>query len=127
VRGAVAGLDERIAAAVCAGMMTTWRDCTLWKGWTHTWMVWTPHLARYLEYAEILGLRAPKPTMVLNNEQDPLFTLEEMRRADDILREVFEKAGAGDRYVCRFYPGPHKFDREMQEFAFSWLDEWLNK
>ena len=35
-----------------------------------------------------------------------------MRRADRMLAEVYEKAGAADRYRGTFYPGPHKFDRD---------------
>jgi hypothetical protein len=48
-----------------------------------------------------------------------------MRRSDRILAEVFEKAGAADRYRGTFYPGPHKFDRPMQDEAFAWFDRWL--
>ena len=65
--------------------------------------------------------------MVLNDEEDNLFTLPEMRRADDILRQVYEKAGAADRYRCGFYPGPHKFDAEMQDEAFGWFGMWLTE
>lgn len=119
------GLDPRIQCAVCAGMMTTWRDYLLHVSALHTWMVYIPSLPRDLDYPEILGLRVPLPAMVLNNNEDPLFTLPEMKRADDMLREVYEKAGAADRYRCSFYPGDHKFDREMQAEAFDWFDRWL--
>jgi dienelactone hydrolase len=121
------GLDERIGCAVCVGLMSTWRDFLLSKCWTHTWMVYVPLLPKYLDWPEILGLRVPAPTMVLNDEDDSLFTLPEMHRADDILREVFGKAGAADRYACTFHPGPHKFDVTMQEEAFGWLDRWLRQ
>jgi dienelactone hydrolase len=120
------GLDERIKCAVCVGLMTTWRDCLLDKSWTHTWMMYVPLLPKYLDWPEILGLRVPAPTMVQNDAEDTLFTLPEMQRADDILREVYQKAGAADRYACTFYPGPHKFDVEMQEEAFAWFDRWLS-
>lgn len=119
------GLDTRIKASVCAGWMTTWADLILNKCFTHTWMVYIPLISRYLGFPEIYGLRAPLPTMVLNNNHDSLFTLSEMKRADTILGEVFEKAGAQDRYDCRFYDGPHKFNRQMQNEAFEWLDKWL--
>lgn len=55
----------------------------------------------------------------------PLFSLLEMQRADNILAELFEKAGAGNRYSGRFYSGQHKFDLEMQRDAFDWFDQWL--
>jgi hypothetical protein len=106
-------------------MMTTWRDYLLHKCHTHTWMVYVPLLPRDLDYPEILGMRVPLPTLVQNDIDDALFTAPEMGRADRILREVYEKAGAGDRYRCTFYPGPHKFDRPMQTEAFGWFDMWL--
>ena len=121
----LAGIDERVRCAVCVGMMTTWRDYLLHKSVNHTWMIYIPHLAHDLDYAEILGLRAPLPTLVLNDLDDELFTLPEMRRADGMLQQVFDKAGAPDRYRCSYYPGPHKFDLEMQAEAFDWFGRWL--
>ncbi|MCB0160853.1 MAG: acetylxylan esterase, partial [Caldilineaceae bacterium] len=119
------GLDPRIKCAVCAGMMMTWRDLVLNKSVNHTWMIYIPRMAHDLDYPEILGLRAPLPTLVLNNREDPLFTLPEMERADRMLTDVFARAGAPDRYETRFYPGGHKFDLAMQADAFDWFDRWL--
>ena len=119
------GLDPRIRCSCCVGMMTTWRDYLLNKCYTHTWMVYIPGLARDLDYPEIFGLNLPNPLLVLNNREDQLFTVPEMERADRILADVYHKAGAGDRYRMKFYPGPHKFDREMQGEAFQWFDRWL--
>lgn len=121
----LAGLDPRIQCAVAVGFMTTWRDLLLYKCFTHTWMIYIPILPNYLDFPEIYALRAPLPTMVLNNSQDQLFTLPEMQRADDMMKEIFTRAKAADRYQCNFYEGPHKFDREMQEDAFGWMDRWL--
>lgn len=119
------GIDPRIRCAVCVGMMTTWRDYLLNKCHTHTWMVYVPLLPRDLDYPDILGLRVPLPTLVLNNRHDDLFTLPEMERADAILKDVYEKVGAGQHYRGSFYPGPHKFDLDMQAEAFEWFDRWL--
>ena len=81
----LAGLDDRIRCACCVGMMTTWRDYLLNKCYTHTWMIYIPGLPLDLDYPEILGLRVPLPTLVLNDNEDQLFTLAEMHRADRIL------------------------------------------
>ena len=121
----LAGLDDRIRCACCVGMMTTWRDYLLNKCYTHTWMIYIPGLPPDLDYPEILGLHVPRPTLVLNDNEDQIFTLPEMHRADRILAEVYAKAGAGERYRCSFHPGPHKFDRVMQDEAFAWFDRWL--
>jgi len=119
------GLDSRIKCAVCVGFMTTWKDFVLNKSFTHTWMTYVPILPNELDFPEILGLRVPLPTLVLNDTNDDLYTVPEMNAADKILSEVYKKAGASDRYKCTFYPGEHKFDSDMQKEAFDWFDKWL--
>jgi dienelactone hydrolase len=121
-----AGLDERIKCAVCVGFMSTWTDFLLNKSYTHTWMTYAPILPQELDFPEILGLRVPLPTLVLNDSEDQLYTLPEMERARDILEEVYGKAGAKEKFQCSFYPGPHKFDIAMQDEAFAWFDKWLS-
>ncbi|GDX10462.1 hypothetical protein LBMAG57_22340 [Verrucomicrobiota bacterium] len=123
----LAGLDDRIAAACCVGMMTTWRDFCLNKSYTHTWMIYPPGLPRDLDYPEILGLRVPLPTLVQNAEHDQLYTMPEMKRADRMLSDVYKKAGVESHYQSAFYPGTHRFDLKMQAEAFTWLDTWLAK
>lgn len=119
------GMDRRIKCAVCVGFMSTWDDFMLHKSFTHTWMTYVPILPRQMEFPEIFGMRMPLPTMVLNDIDDGLYTLPEMEKAVNILEENFAKAGAADKLSCRFYPGPHKFDAEMQKDAFDWFDRWL--
>jgi dienelactone hydrolase len=119
------GLDPRIQCAVCVGFMTTWKDFLLYKSVNHTWMVYVPLLPNELDFPEILGMRIPLPTLVLNDEGDDLYTMPEMKRADSILAALFKKANAADRYKCSYYPGPHKFDAAMQAEAFAWFDRWL--
>lgn len=121
----MAGLDNRIKCAVSVGFMSTWNDFALNKSFTHTWMTYVPMLPRELDFPEILGLRAPLPTLVLNDIDDQLYTIDQMKAADEILKALFEKAGARDRYKASFYPGPHKFDTDMQKEAFDWFDKWL--
>jgi dienelactone hydrolase len=123
----LSGADARIKCSCAVGMMTTWRDYLLNKSQTHTWMVYIPGLPEDLDYPEILGLNVPNAAMVLNNHEDQLFTVPEMERADRILAEVYRKAGAADKYRANFYPGPHKFDRDMQKDAFNWFDKWLKR
>ena len=119
------GLDDRIRCAVAVGFMTTWRDFLLDKCFTHTWMTYVPLLPRELDFPEILALRAPAATMVQNCNEDALYTLGEMKRADEIMRETFERAKGADKYQCNFYPGGHKFDKVMQGDAFAWFDRLL--
>jgi dienelactone hydrolase len=121
----MAGLDPRIKCAVDVGFMSTWTDFLLHKSYTHTWMTYVPLLPNELDFPEILGLRVPLPTLVLNDNEDQLYTLPEMKRAEQILTEVYKKAGAENNFRCSYYPGPHKFDVKMQSEAFDWFDQWL--
>jgi dienelactone hydrolase len=119
------GLDERVKVAVAVGFMTTWQDFLLDKAFTHTWMTYVPLLPKDLDFPEILALRAPAATMVLNCREDPLYTLAEMRRADAMIAETFQRAHATGQYRAIYYDGGHKFDRAMQADAFDWFDRFL--
>jgi dienelactone hydrolase len=119
------GLDDRIKVAVAVGFTTTWRDFLLYKSFTHTWMTFVPLLPKDLDFPEILALRAPAPTMVLNSREDGLYTLPEMQRADRMIADTFQRAKAADRYKAVYYEGGHKFDLKMQADAFDWFDRFL--
>ncbi len=121
----LAGMDPRVRAAMCIGLMSTWRDPIFFQCDHWTWMMFAPRSSCELEWAEVLGMHAAAPVLVQNNSDDQLFTLGEMQRADQVLQEVYAKAGATDQYRCEFYPGGHKFDAQMQAAAFDWLDGWL--
>lgn len=121
----MAAMDPRIKCAVPVGFTTTWKDMVMYKSFTHTWMAFIPLIAADLNFPEIIGVRVPMPILVLNNTDDPLYSLSEMKEADNILENVYKKAKADERYKCSFYPGVHKFDKDMQEEAFDWFDRWL--
>ncbi len=121
------GLDSRIKAGVCAGMMTTWRDYMLYHSFIHTWMAFMPHVPRYLDYSEIFALNL-SGCLVVNSENDFLFELEEMKEAEKILEEVYDKAGSPEKFKCQFFPpgSPrHRFDGDMQDVAYDWFEQWL--
>jgi len=121
----LAGLDDRIKCAITVGFMTTWRDFLLDKSYAHTWMIYVPLMAKYMDFPDIISLRTPLPTMVLCTRHDPLFTMPEMERSQAMLTETYAKAGAPDSFRFSFYDGPHIFDIPMQAEAFDWFNLWL--
>jgi len=48
-----------------------------------------------------------------------------MQSAHARISAHYEGTGEASQYVGRFYDGPHKFDREMQKDAFTWLAQTL--
>lgn len=121
----LSGTDPRIKAAVPVGFMSTWQDFLRDRVFTHTWMLYVPHAAAYLDFPDILSLHGPKPALVQYDEEDPLYTLQGQRDADRLLREAWTKMGAPERYKGSFYPGPHKFDVPMQKEAFAFFKAHL--
>ena len=118
------GMDSRIKAGVAAGMVSTWRDYLMYHSFTHTWMIYIPHLPRYLDYSEIFGLNL-SACLVLNNSSDQIFDLDEMKQAEQYLSDVYEKAGETEKFKAEYYPGNHKFDGPMQDSAYKWMQKWL--
>lgn len=123
----LAGLDPRIRCAVCVGFMSTLREMLHNHIKCHTWMLYVPYLYKFLDMPDIIALRAPAPLMVQYNEEDPLYTIEGQRRADRKIAEIYSKMGHPENYIGKFYPGPHKFDAEMQEDAFRWFKSAISK
>ncbi len=121
------GLSDSLRCAVTAGFMSTWKDFALWNGAIHTWGLFAPHLARSLDFPEILALRAPLPSLVLACDGDLIFDQGEVRRAEQLLAAVYRRAGAADREATVRFAGPHRFDTTMQEEAFRWLSRWLGR
>ncbi len=121
----LAGSDPRIRCSVTAGFMTTWTDFALHTAYTHTWMIYIPGLPRYMDFPDILSMRAPLPALVLANRQDPLFSVDEVLKAESILKAAWKKAGEQEKFRFSWYDGPHQFNTAMQDEAFTWFDHHL--
>ena len=116
---------ERIQAAVIVGLMSTYPGLLDHNVASHTWMFFPNGWSRLGDWPDIAASRAPLPLLVQYDLDDDLFTVEGMHAADERIASHYLKAGASSNYVGLFYPGPHKFDLEMQTAAFSWLKDRL--
>jgi dienelactone hydrolase len=116
---------EHIAAAVIAGMMSTYSGLLDRHVATHTWMLFPAGWARHGDWPDLAACRAPLPLLVQYDLDDELFSVEGMRAANERLQEHYAGAGCPGSYSGEFYPGPHKFDLEMQRSAFAWLKAQL--
>ena len=115
------GTSDHIRAAVVVAMMSTYKDLLTRYVELHTHILFPEGLTDFGDWPDIAGARSPSPLMVLYDIDDILFSLEGMQDADKRLREIYTKSGAKENYHGEFFPGPHKFDIEMQEKAFQWL------
>jgi dienelactone hydrolase len=117
--------SERVGAAVIVGMMTTYRALLDRHVANHTWMFFPPGLAALGDWPDLAACRAPSPLMVQFLLDDALFPVVGMRAAHQQLTRRYEQAGAAEAYVGEFNPGPHRFDAQMQDSAFTRLARWL--
>jgi dienelactone hydrolase len=117
---------ERIGAAVVVGMMST-HEHLLDHVDQHTWMFLPPGLARLCDWPDLAASRAPSPLLVQYNRGDHLFAPEGMQAAHERIASHYRSTGHAEAYSGEFYDGPHKFDVDMQESAFGWLERQLSR
>jgi hypothetical protein len=111
---------DSIKAAVIVGLMSTYEEL-LDKDLSHTWMLFPFNWAKQGDWPDVAACRAPMPLLVQYDLEDNLFTVKGMRDADARIAMHYHAVGAANAYAGQFYPGPHKFDLEMQAAAFQWL------
>jgi dienelactone hydrolase len=128
----VAALSEHIAATVSACWMTGLKEMMVpgnntLRGQSAFFML-HPGLARFLDIPDVASIAAPRPMMLLDGENDPLFTASGVEVAYAKMRAVWESLAAGDRLSTKTWPGlGHVFVQEMQDEAFAWLDSALGR
>jgi dienelactone hydrolase len=126
----VAALSDHIAATVSACWMTGLKQMMVpgnntLRGQSAFYML-HPGLYRYLDIPDVASLAAPRPMMLLDGADDPLFTPAGINAAYARMRAVWTSQLAGHRLHTKLWPGlGHVFVREMQEEAFTWLDARL--
>jgi dienelactone hydrolase len=116
---------EGIRAAVIVGLMSSYAGLLDHNVYNHTWMLFPHGWARYGDWPDIAACRAPMPLLVQYDLEDDLFTREGMQEAHERIAGHYQHAGQPAAYTGQFYPGPHKFDLEMQAAAFAWLKQAL--
>jgi len=121
----LAGMDDRIRAACVVGFMSTVQPMIRRHIDTHSWVHFVPAIHRYLDWPDIVALRAPKPLSVLQCRRDGLFPLAGMQESVEKLSATYAKVGAAQNFSSRFYDVTHQFNVPMQEDAFNWLDQHL--
>lgn len=102
-----AALLPRIAFAMPSCYFCTFRDSIM--SIYHCVDNYVPGLLKYAEMADVAGLIAPKPVVMVAGRTDPIFPIQATRRAFRDLKRIYTAAGAGDR--CHLVVGKngHRF------------------
>ena len=97
----------RIQIAMPSCYFCTFRDSIL--SVSHCVCNYVPRLSKYAEMADVMGLFAPKPVVIVAGKEDEIFPLEATKRAFEALRKIYAAAGSGDRCHLVIGEGGHRF------------------
>ena len=74
---------------------------------------YVPHLYNYAEMADVMGLFAPKPVVIVAGKTDEIFPIKAVRKAFRDLKTIYRAAGAEDRCHLVVGDGGHRFYAEQ--------------
>ncbi len=113
--------SDVLPACVIAGMINSYEELLDRCVAEHTWMFFPPGLSRFGDWPNLAAGLPPTPVLVQYLLDDAQFTQDGMRLSDRIIAERYAREGTAEAYRGEFYPGPHRFDRAMQDSALAWL------
>lgn len=84
----------------------------------------TGQVARGIEHADYLLMRAPKPIQVLTATHD-FFDIDGAWTSFREAKRLYNILGFGERLDLAEYPDKHGFSKPRREAALRWLSRWL--
>jgi dienelactone hydrolase len=115
--------NSDITASVSVGAMATYQSLLDIHVAPHSWMFFPQNLAQFGDWPDVALLGGPKNLYIQYCGDDQLFTKEGMKDADTYINKRYESG----KYKSSFYPVKHSFTKDMQEDAFNWLDQVMEK
>ncbi|MFP4106580.1 MAG: alpha/beta hydrolase family protein [Phycisphaerae bacterium] len=72
-----------------------------------------PRMMEWMELADVLGIVAPKPIVIVNGEKDEIFPIDGARQTVADLRKIYRAADAEDRLEHVIGPEGHRFYADL--------------
>lgn len=124
----LAALSDKIAA--CASVC--------WMVTTDVQMTWSygrkenggfanciPALRQYLDYPHIASIACPKPMLFINGLNDKLFPVPGVKKAYNIMHDVWKSQNADGRLVTELRPIAHSCGIEEQRRVLDFMNKYL--
>jgi dienelactone hydrolase len=102
-----AALLPRLAFAMPSCYFCTFQDSIM--SIYHCADNYIPGLLKVADMADVMGLFAPKPVVIVAGRKDPIFPLEGTRHAFAELQQIYRACGAEDRCHLVIGEGGHRF------------------
>ena len=103
----VAAMDPRVTAA-----MPSCAVCRFDRSigiMSHCACNYVPRIAKYFDMGDLLGLIAPRPLVVVNGKEDPIFLIDGAEDCVKVGSAVYEAMGKGDMLRHVVGQGGHRF------------------
>lgn len=127
----IAAMSEHINASVAICWMSSVKELivpnnNMVRGNSAYTMI-HPNIFNFLDYPDIASIASPKPMFFINGLKDHLFPINSVEHAYDKMHKIWKSQNAEANLYTKFWDAHHTFNSDMQEAAFSWLDENLLK
>lgn len=96
-----AALEPRIGVAIPGSYVCTFLDSI--AGMRHCACNYIPGLLELGEMADVAGLIAPRPLLVVNGKEDPIFPIDATRATFERIQQIYATANAPD--ACELFVG----------------------
>jgi cephalosporin-C deacetylase-like acetyl esterase len=84
-----------------------------------------PGVLQVGDRADVLGIQAPKPLLIIGAQEDGEFPPDAMRLTGEKAKRTWALFGAGDAVRTLIFPGGHDYGRTMREAAMGFFDRYL--
>ena len=100
-------LEPRISLAMPSCAVCTYKHSI--AAMEHCVCNFIPGVADYFDMGDLAGLIAPRPLIVVNGKDDPIFPKDGVEESYEIIKRMYDAAGASDK--CRLVTGDggHRF------------------
>lgn len=114
-------MEDRIKAVIPSCAFCTYLD-SIGK-LHHCACNYIPHIAEYFDMAEIAGMSAPKPMVIVSGEKDGIFPLDSAKSEFTRLKKIYAAAGVPENCIHAIGSEGHRYYAEEGWGAFDRLVE----
>lgn len=121
----IAAMDERIYAAAPENYITNYTRLLQSNGPPDAEQNFVHGIARGLDYADLLAVRAPKPTLVLTTTND-FFSIQGARETAQEVSRIYQAYGKLGNFTMVEDTGSHASTQKNREDMYAFFQEHLN-
>lgn len=121
----LAAFDERIYAAAPSNYITSYRRLLQSIGPQDAEQNLFHQIARGLDHADFLEVRAPKPTLMITTTRD-FFSIQGARETAKEVSRVFEAYGKGEYFTMVEDDSDHSFTKKNNEAMYAFFQKYLS-